>query len=163
MKKFMTYGKYLARHKWFVFVEMCKIGRPFAGLMHDMSKLRPSEFIPYMHHFGGGIQAGRNQSGYYKPEDTGDKNFDRAWFFHQKRNDHHWQYWTLPKDDGTVKVLEMPLKARQEMMCDWQGASKAQKTTGTVRGWYTTNNCKMLFGPETKQWIEEHLFPEKKK
>lgn len=156
MRKFFTYLKYLVRHKWFVFLECCKFGMPVRGLLHDMSKFRPSEFFPYMNHFGGGIKTGRDSTGYYKPTDTGDLAFDRAWFLHQKRNNHHWQFWIIPTDGGGIKVLEMPLFARKEMVADWRGAGKAQGTPD-VKKWYAANKDKLVLGQETRTWVEQEL------
>jgi hypothetical protein len=43
----------MMRHKWFVFIEACKLGIPWLGLIHDLSKFAPSEFIPYARYFYG--------------------------------------------------------------------------------------------------------------
>ncbi len=119
--EYFKYLKYVIRHKWFVFLECCKMGLIWRGIIHDLSKFRLSEFIPYANHFYGekeGIKKGRNKSGYYKPYDTGNLFFDYAWLLHQKRNPHHWQYWILPKDDGGIKIFDMPLIYKKEMLCD---------------------------------------------
>jgi hypothetical protein len=153
--KFVSYGSYVMCHKWFVFLECAKRGMPIIGLLHDMSKFRPSEFIPYMDHFGTNIRKGRNKTGYYKPEDTGNPKFERAWLNHQHRNPHHWQYWVIPNNEGG-KVYEIPLRYRKEMFCDWLGAGRAQGTPD-VRKWWETNKDKMKFGTETYRWIEHQL------
>lgn len=95
----LRYLSYVLRHKWFVLVECWRRGLYWRGLVHDLSKFLPSEWFPYVEHFHG-RQSGRQRdvTGYYKPTDTGDPAFDRAWFLHQKRNDHHWQWWTQPDD-----------------------------------------------------------------
>ena len=157
MHKYLTYLNYVTRHKWFVFLECCKKGLVWRGLVHDLSKLRPSEFFPYANHFAGGIKQGRDKTGYYKPTDTGDPAFDFAWLLHQKRNDHHWQWWVLPEDDGGEVVVEMSPDAVKEMLCDWRGAGRAQGTPDTQK-WYRTNKSKMRLGPITRAWIEHELF-----
>lgn len=78
------------RHKWFVFLESCKLGIPWLGLIHDLSKFRPSEFFPYAHYFSGGKFPNDGPHGI---------DFDYAWLNHQKRNKHHWQYWVLMNDN----------------------------------------------------------------
>jgi len=108
-----------------------------------------------MNYFGAGIQTTRNGTGYYKPTDSGDSAFDFAWLLHQKRNDHHWQFWLLPKDGGT-KILEMSDAARKELLADWRGAGKAQGKPDTTK-WYLANQRKMFFGPKTRCWIEHQL------
>lgn len=154
--KFFRYFSYVIRHKWFVFLECCRLGIPVRGILHDFSKLRPSEFIPYMNYFGGGIKRGRDNTGYYKPTDTGDLAFDFAWLLHQKRNDHHWQWWVLPLDDGGSKVIEMTSEARREMVADWRGAGRAQGTPDTIK-WYRANHKKLQLGPLTREWVEAEI------
>jgi len=162
ISSFLSYSSYVIKHKWYVFLECCKQGIPIRGLLHDWHKFLPDEFIPYMNYFGPkGIQRGRNKTGYYKPNDTGDIAFDRAFFLHQKRGSHHWQYWVMPlsKEENTegMRIFEMPPKARLEMLCDFYGASRAQKSTGTVRDWYLQNGSKLVLHPNTRQWLEDKL------
>lgn len=164
MKKYWMYFKYVARHKWYVATECFKKGLIWRGIVHDMSKLRPSEFIPYARYFYGskdGIKKGCNSTGYYKPTNTGNDAFDFAWLLHQKRNRHHWQWWVLPEDEGGVVVLNMPIKYRTEMLCDWIGAGKAQghfspknDPLQETRNWWDANNHKMQLHPETRAYFE---------
>jgi hypothetical protein len=94
--KYLKYLWYVIKHKWFVFIECAKCGIIWRGIVHDLSKFRPSEFFAYANHFYGSKEPVRDKTGYYKPTDTGDSAFDYAWFLHQKRNPHHWQYWIMP-------------------------------------------------------------------
>jgi len=160
MKKFFRYMSYLLRHKYFVAKECFKNRLYWQGIIHDLSKFRRDEFVPYMNYFydhKDEINRGRDESGYYKPTDTGDKAFDFAWLLHQKRNKHHWQWWILPEDNGGVKVLEMPYKYMLEMLCDWKGAGMAQgnKYAGGVEAWYWRNRDKMQLHPNTRAYIEQ--------
>ena len=107
MKKHLKYASYVLRHKWFVFLVGCKLGIPVLAALHDNSKFRPSEWFPYVNFFYGtgpdaGITRHRDKTGYYKPHDTGNAAFDWAWFLHQKRNKHHWQYWVQVRRDVHV-------------------------------------------------------------
>jgi len=153
MKFFKRYTKSLLRHKWFVFLECCRYGIIWQGITHDWSKFLPSEFIPYANF---DFNKERDETGYYKPTDTGDRAFDFAWLLHQKRNKHHWQWWALPEDCGVIKVLDIPLKYRKEMICDWRGAGRAYGTPDTQK-WYEKNKNKMSLHPDTRKWIEEEL------
>ena len=153
------YGKYLFRHKWFVFVAGCRLGIPWLALLHDNGKFRPDEWGPYAAFFyepDGTKWTRRDATGYYKPTDTGNAAFDFAWLLHQKRNKHHWQWWCLPEDEGGLKVLPMPDRYRREMLADWRGAGLAQGTPDTLN-WYTVNRHKMRLHPETQAWIEAQL------
>lgn len=159
--KYLKYINYVLRHKWYVGVECFKKGLFWRGLVHDLSKFRPSELFPYTNFFFGkhdgmfGKNSPRDKTGYYKPVDTGDSAFDNAWFCHQKRNKHHWQYWTIP-DEAKVKPLEIPEKYVDEMMCDWIGAAKAQKA-GSIVKWWLANKDKMVYHPDTINYIERKL------
>ena len=53
---YWQYLKYIFRHKWFVSVECRKAGIAWRGVIHDLSKLRPSEFVPYASYFMGDIR-----------------------------------------------------------------------------------------------------------
>jgi hypothetical protein len=53
MKKHLLYAKYILRHKWFVFWYCASKGLWWRGLMHDMSKMFPSEWGPYAEFFYG--------------------------------------------------------------------------------------------------------------
>lgn len=154
----LKYLSYVLRHKWFVFVAACKLGIPWRGLVHDLSKFSPAEWFPYVEHFHGKkAKAWRDNTGYYKPTDTGDPAFDVAWLHHANHNDHHWQYWTQVEDDQkSVKVHPMPDARRREMLADWRGAGRAQGKPDTL-AWYTKNRDKMLLHPDTRAWIEEQL------
>lgn len=164
----IKYLKYLIKHKWYVGVECFKVGLYWQGIVHDMSKFLPSEFIPYANYFygnkGSDIKKGRDETGYYKPTDTGDKAFDFAWLLHQKRNRHHWQWWILHEDDGEVKIIPMELQYMLEMICDWIGAGKAQgfhsprinKFYETQR-WYKKAKDKMLLSTLTRSYIESYI------
>lgn len=165
MKKYFKYFNYVIRHKWFVFLECCRVGMIWRGFIHDLSKLYPSEFLPYANFFygkkGSSIKKGRNKTGYYKPTDTGDKDFDFAWLLHQKRNRHHWQWWILPEDEGGVKILPMEEPYLTEMICDWIGAGKAQGYFSPrddkylkTRKWYQQNGVKMQLHRDTRGQIE---------
>lgn len=161
---YLKYLKYVVRHKYYVSVECFKHGLYWRGLKHDLSKFLPSEFIPYAKFFYGSKTPRRDKTGYYKPTDTGDADFDFAWLKHQKRNDHHWQWWILPEDNGGVKILPMPYEALTEMICDWVGAGQAQGNKSPAndiyketRAWYNVNKVKMQLHRDTRVEIERRL------
>ena len=160
MRRYLSYLSYILKHKWYVMIECFKEGLYLQGILHDLSKLRPSEFIPYakfFHNIDGSLRQVRDKTGYYKPTDTGDINFDYAWFLHQKRNSHHWQYWCFPDDKKSVKTVVIPNRILLEMICDWKGAKKVQGSNSTILGWWELNKDKMNFHLSTKKKIEDLL------
>lgn len=158
MKQYLAYLSYVLRHKWFVMLACFENRLYWRGLIHDLSKFLPSEFIPYARHFyapDGSKQSRRDKTGYYKPTDTGDPAFDHAWFLHQKRNSHHWQYWTIPEDGEGLKLLPMPHNDVLEMICDWQGAGRAQGTKQwrDITPWYRANAHKLQLHNTTVTYL----------
>lgn len=141
MKPHFQYLRYVLLHKWYVFVECCKVGIIWQGLVHDLSKFSPTEWFPYVDQFYGSKKS---------------PDFDQAWLHHQHHNPHHWQHWILNEDDGGALVLEMPIRYRKEMVCDWKGAGLAMGKPD-IAGWYKTNKDKILMGPETRKYVEIQL------
>lgn len=159
MKKYFQYAWYVFRHIYYVQKACFHFGLYWQGLIHDWTKWLPSEFVPYTNKFYGpkdnqGIHTGRDVSGYYDATEVADEKFKYAWFLHQKRHPHHWEWWVMPKKDGTVKIMKMKERYAMEMLCDWWGASMAQGHGGTVRDWYTKNKENMLLHEDTRLFIE---------
>ncbi len=151
----LKYLSYVLRHKWYVLVECWKVGIVWRGLIHDLSKFLPSEWFPYANYF---YRPRPKQSvGYMKPVDSGDAAFDFAWLLHQKRNDHHFQWWILPEDDGDTKVLPMSDAARREMLADWRGAGRAQGYGDNTLAWYLKNKDKMRLHTNARRKVEAML------
>lgn len=151
------YLKYLVRHKRFVYREgrKLRLGR-WQLLVHDISKFLPDEWGPYVNYFYRSPEAKQRWASKGRYADTGDAAFDLAWLKHQKRNRHHYQWWILPQDDGTTKLLEMPCRFRKEMLADWRGAGAALGKPDTA-AWYRGQKDNMHLAPETRAWVEEQL------
>ena len=146
MKRHWNYLKYLLRHKWFVLVACRRIGAPlWLGIIHDLSKFRPSEWIPYARCF-------------YAPDGSKQYNegdaFNQAWNDHQKRNKHHWQRWLITWDRGTTEPLEMPRRYVLEMVADWMGAGRAITGQWETAEWYQKNRDNIQLHPATRRLVE---------
>jgi len=153
IRKYFKYTSYLFRHKWFVMCECFRIGLVWRGLKHDWDKFTVSSFLAYARFFGKAPV--RDETGYYKPTNTGDVDFERAWFRHTRIHDHHWQHWVLSTEDGE-EVFKMIENAINEMICDWIGAGKAQGALDTL-AWWNKNKSKMKFHKDTYNLIEKKL------
>lgn len=141
--KHFRYLKYVLRHKWYVFVECAKRGLIWRGLVHDLSKFLPDEWLPYTNYFYG--------------KEFNDRRFRAAWNRHIHRNPHHWQYWILTQDEDPRMILPMPHQYRVEMLCDWIGAGKVQGHGNDVLEWYTKQRENIVLHPETQAWIEKEI------
>ena len=158
MRRYWAYLKKLSEHKFYVFLEACKLGIPWLGFIHDWSKFLPCEFIPYARSFynsDGSLRQIRDESGYYNIGSIGEA-FDHAWLHHQHWNKHHWQHYLLVQDQDDNKVLIMPMKYAREMLADWRGASRAYGTND-AKSWYMANGERMHLHPLIRGWIEKHL------
>lgn len=163
--KHLRYLRYVIRHKWYVFVECCRLGIPLAGVAHDWSKFLPSEWGPYVEKFYGSKEstealcaigefgcAELAPYGYFVQD-----RFNVAWNHHQKRNPHHWNYWVLVNDNGDIINLPMPDRYRREMVADWTGAGIAITGKRDVAKWYRKNYDKIRLHSETRRWVDELL------
>ena len=104
----------ITKHKWIVFKLCLKAGIPFRGLMHDLSKYSPTEFIESAKFYVGDhspITEAKKANGYSK-----------AWLHHKGRNKHHYEYWYDAK--ATDKTPVIPYKYAVEMVCDTLAAGK---------------------------------------
>jgi hypothetical protein len=161
MRRHWGYLKYVARHKWFVFLAACRLGIPWLGIIHDWSKFLPREWFPYADYFynpDGSPKTRRSKTGYYRPDETGHSAFDFAIMQHVTRNKHHWQAWILPADNGelTEKVFPIPDRYRREMLADWIGAGRAQGAAH-VSIWWKANGHKLKLHPETRAWLDKEI------
>jgi hypothetical protein len=155
MNKYLKYLSYVVRHKFWVGVACFRMGLYWRGIKHDWTKLTPSEFFPYARFFGS-PQPPKDKTGYYKPTDTGDVLFETAWLSHTRKNTHHWQYHVMAVEDGE-KLYDMPDEDVLEMICDWWGASRAQKTKSSPKEWYYAHKELMRFSPLTQHKVETYL------
>lgn len=167
MKKYWQYLKYVLRHKWFVFLAGLKLGVPIVRLiLHDWTKFLPSEWFPYAFYFYGSYEAKQKKNTdlhfeYHLSElvpygEHFDDKFEIAWNHHQKRNDHHWQYWLLTEDTGKTYSMPMSKAARAEMLADWMGAGRALGNPDTA-GWYLKNKSNIRLRQEDRAWVEKQL------
>lgn len=117
MNKFAGHLTTVLKHRHMVMRHCIKAGLIRRGLLHDLSKFSPTEFIPGVIYFQGNRSPNereREVSGYSK-----------AWMHHKGRNRHHFEYWT---DYNPVtrkcEPVRMPDIFIYEMFCDRVAASK---------------------------------------
>ena len=109
--------KTITTHKLVVMQECFKIGLYKQGLLHDMSKYGPTEFI----------QGCKNYQGTESPhlKERKAKGYSSAWLHHKGRNKHHFEYWIdYSLNDTGMVGCKMPPNYVAEMMMDRIAASK---------------------------------------
>lgn len=144
----------ITKHRHAVLVHCVKAGIPLRGLLHDLSKYSPSEFIPSAKHF-----AGTRSPNEIEREDYG---YSLAWMHHKGRNRHHFEYWTdYHPVTKAMSPVKMPLVFVVEMFCDRVGASKTYKggdyTDASPYEYFTRGKAKDRMHPETAALLEKLL------
>lgn len=107
----------ITKHKLVVFKLCCKVGQPWRGLVHDLSKYSPTEFCEGVKYF----------NGKHSPitDCKKDIGYSRAWLHHKGRNKHHADYWVdLSAPEKTPMI---PYKYVAEMLCDKLAAGMVYK------------------------------------
>lgn len=155
MKKYFKYLWYVIKHKSYVSWECFKRGYFWRGLLHDLSKFYPDEFIPYARHFNGTYPSVKDltpdEKNHYDilTKEKVRRDFDIAWLKHQHRNPHHWQHWLLQEDCGMKKSIEIPYSYLVEMVCDWIGAGKAITGKDNLTAWFNDNKHKIVMNADS--------------
>jgi len=159
MKRFLAYFKYVLVHKWYVLLACFRLGIPWRGLVHDLSKLSHTEFWPYACQFfnaDGTRRNVRNPDGSYDPAEQAIE-FQGAWIHHQ-RNKHHWQAWVSIGDGGNLTPVPMPDVYWIEMVADWMGAGMAISGKKDPAPWWEANKHKMILDNDTNVRIVSLIY-----
>lgn len=134
-----------------------KCGLYRQGLIHDLSKYSPTEFLVGAKYY----------QGYRSPNEAEreDKGYTSSWLHHKGRNKHHLEYWTdydLIKRDGSLTGMKMPDNYILEMFCDRVAASRIyHKDTYTDRAaldYYEHGKSRGLLHPYSRKKLELLLY-----
>jgi len=116
------------KHRFLVFKLCCRVGIPFQGLVHDLSKYSPEEFFEGVRYYQGTyspIRNCKNVNGY-----------SRAWLHHKGRNKHHYEYWYDYSLSNPTPV--MPFKYFLELICDSMAAGMTYQGDKWTEGYELT-------------------------
>ncbi len=147
--------KTITNHRHLV-MKMCfELGMYRQGLLHDLSKYSPTEFIPGALYYQG-TESPNNA-------ERRKKGHSSAWLHHKGRNKHHFEYWidyTLAPDHH-IDGNKMPVKYVVEMYVDRVSASKNyQKHKYTDRSaleYYEKGKNRYMMHPDTEALLVEML------
>lgn len=143
------------RHKLLVAKYCFKAGLYRQGLLHDLSKYSPAEFITGVKFFQGDKSpntAEREKFGY-----------SRAWLHHKGRNKHHMEYWTdySQTGDKLMAGVEMPVEYVVEMFCDRIAACRVYHggayTDADPYNYYKRSHSHYMIHPETDRLLRRLL------
>ena len=110
--------KTITSHKLLVMRYCFRIGLYKQGLLHDLSKYEPVEFLVGCKYYQGDRSPNNAER-----EATG---ISRSWLHHKGRNKHHFEYWVdyVPGDEHIINGVPMPRKYVAEMVMDRISASR---------------------------------------
>ena len=145
--------KTITSHKLLVMKYCFKVGLYRQGLLHDLSKYSPTEFL-----VGAKYYQGTRSPNNAEREETG---LSTSWLHHKGRNKHHFEYW-VDYGIGAEHVLAgmpMPRKYIAEMIMDRISASRVYSPKGytdaSPLAYYEKGKEKLWFIHEdTKEQLE---------
>lgn len=143
-------------HKHLVMKGCFAVGLYKQGLLHDLSKYTPTEFLVGCKYYQGNMSPNNAE--------RKDKGYSSAWLHHKGRNKHHMEYWidySVNKDEG-ICGMKMPVNYVVEMFIDRVSASKNyQKEAYTDRSpleYYENGKNIHILHPDTKELLEKLLY-----
>ena len=147
--------KTITRHKLLVMRYCFRIGLYKQGLLHDLSKYEPVEFLVGCKYYQGDRSPNNAER-----EDTG---ISKSWLHHKGRNRHHYEYWTDVTKDRSLGIvgIKMPVKYVAEMFADRVAACKTYEkdryTTMSPWRYYKKTKDYITIHPETRRLLERLL------
>ena len=146
----------ITRHKWMVMCYCFRAGLYRQGLLHDLSKYSPAEFLVGCRYYQGDRSPNNAER-----EATG---VSMAWLHHKGRNKHHFEYWVDYSLDKKHVIMgaKMPRKYVAEMVMDRISASrnylgKAYTDQEPLRYFMKSKEKLWFIHPETKKDLEALL------
>lgn len=120
-KAFFSHLHTVNRHRRLVRRNCFRVGLYYQGLVHDLSKYSPTEFLVGVKYYQGMRSpnvAERMTEG-----------CSRAWMHHKGRNKHHHEYWTdySVETGNTLEFMEMPKRYFVESLMDRIAACKVYR------------------------------------
>ncbi|MFV0528031.1 MAG: DUF5662 family protein [Lachnospiraceae bacterium] len=114
IKHFIT----ITKHKLMVMNYCFSVGLYSQGLLHDLSKYSPAEFI-----IGAKYYQGTRSPNNAEREFTG---VSTSWLHHKGRNKHHFEHWVdyQPGAKNVIAGVKMPRRYVAEMLIDRISASR---------------------------------------
>lgn len=153
MNRFFGHLKTITKHKLKVMHLCFKVGIYKRGLMHDLSKLSPVEFLAGVKYY----------RGYRSPIDREKEvlGYSKGWLHHKGHNRHHWEYWLDFTREKELKGMPMPKEFIAEMFCDRVAASmiyqKENYKDDSALNYYLGGKDYIIMHQKTQETIERWL------
>ena len=151
--------KTVNKHRKLVRQGCFAVGLYKQGLLHDMSKYSPTEFL-----VGAKYYQGTRSPNNAEREDIG---YSSAWLHHKGRNKHHYEYWidysihNAPPGMHGMMPAPMPIKYIVEMLMDRVAACKVYNgeayTNSSPMEYYNKGLDPAPMHPKTRAFLELFL------
>lgn len=151
--------KTITYHKFLVMQGCFRVGLYKQGILHDLSKYMPAEFLVGVKYY----QGTRSPNNAEREA----KGYSSAWLHHKGRNKHHYEYWidySMEEIKGGMAPARMPVKYVIEMLMDRIAASKVYRkddyTDRSPLEYYQKGIDKTpnLLHPVTRRQLEKLLY-----
>lgn len=156
MNKAWQHFKTITYHKYLVAQGCFRIGLYKQGLLHDLSKYSPAEFLVGVKYYQGTRSPNNAER-----EDIG---YSSAWLHHKGRNKHHYEYWVdyNGRESGELFIpVPMPTRYLAEMIMDRIAASKVYRgdkyTDADPLNYYLGGKGKVPIHEKTADTLESML------
>lgn len=143
----------ITEHKKLVMEHCFQLGLYKQGLLHDLSKYMPVEFL-----VGAKYYQGTRSPNNAEREDKG---YSAAWLHHKGRNRHHFEYWIdyqLEDSNHAMGGMRMPRKYVAEMLADRIAASKVYNGDAYTRhdplAYFLKGKDHYMIHPQTRRELE---------
>ena len=159
MSKAAGHLKTVLSHKYLVMRQCFEVGLYYQGIMHDMSKFAPAEFLNGCRYYQGGKRSPNNG-------EREEKGYSMAWMHHKGRNRHHFEFWNdysavIEPGQFPVRAVQMPRRYVAEMLMDRIAASKTylkdDYTQHAPLSYFLKGRGRPLMHPQTAKELERML------
>lgn len=137
------------RHRFLVWIYCTRCGLFWRGLVHDLSKYSPSEFIVSARNYSGTKSPIANE----RKEEFG---YSKAFIHHTRKNRHHFEYW-VDVTTGDILLAPMPFVYALESCCDMIAASKVYNGKKFDRSlplaFFRLSSPRSFMHPATKEFV----------
>lgn len=158
MNRILGHLRTINHHKMLVMKGCFAVGLYWQGLMHDLSKYAPVEFLNGCRYYTDGHESPNNR-------ERKSRGYSLAWLHHKGRNRHHFEYWIdydATRNATGMSGMRMPVNYVVEMYVDRVAASKNyQKEAYTDRSaldYYLRGKPHYIMHPDTQALLEHLLY-----
>ena len=143
--------KTITTHKLLVMDGCFKVGLYKQGLLHDLSKYSPTEFLAGARYY----QGTRSPNAQEREE----KGYSEAWMHHKGRNKHHYEYWTdMNMETKRYESVPIPRKYLVEMVMDRRAACMVYEgnryAPASALNYYLRSRERNLMHSQTQKELE---------